>query len=173
MIRRRLRELGLNRADLARRLGYKNAGKGCRRLEQIYDGDLARLGPLLAKLPAALELPPDDVAAAIEETRQQAEAERRRTYRPVASIETVGPPIRGWMDSMTRGRYLWIEPLPVEDILHMSIQGQIRRRWAARLIEEPIGYRIYWFDRIERYDLVGNLLDVRAAFDGVATTASR
>jgi hypothetical protein len=163
LIRRRLRELGLNRAQLARRLGYRNVGKGCRRLEQIYDGDLARLDPLLGRLAGALDLPPDEVTAVIEETRQEAEAERRRKYRPIASIATTGPEIRGFIDALLRGRNLWVEfdPLLSTQAIHRAIQAEIARLKGADLIEEPIGYRIFWFDRIERYDLSGKLLEVR------------
>jgi hypothetical protein len=150
---------------LARRLGYKNIGKGCRRLEQISQGDLARMDPLLAKLPAALDLTEHVVTAAIEETRQHVEAERRRNYRPVAAIITTGPKIQGLMDALLRGRRLWMifdASLPVEAI-HRQIQAEIARRKEADLIEEPIAYRIFWADRVERYDLAGHLLEVREA----------
>ena len=183
LIRRRQNELGLRTGHLVARLGYQNLGRGANHIQLLCSTlwsdavtgfHRACKDRLLANLPAALDLSEHEVKAAIDETRQQIEAERRRKYRPVASISTTAPPIRGWMDSMTRGRWLWVyfdQTLPVEAI-HRQIQGEIWRRKEANLVD-PTGYRIYWFDRIERYDLAGKLLDVREAYEGVATAASR
>jgi hypothetical protein len=74
------------------------------------------------------------------------------------------------MDALLRGRGLWVrfDPFLSVQAIHRAIQAEIARRKEADLIEEPTGYRIFWFDRIERYDLGGNLLEVREVYDGVA-----
>jgi hypothetical protein len=78
LIARRQRELDISTGDLVRRLGYANAGKGCRRLEALREGDLSNRFVLDA-LPAALDLPADQVTEAIEATQHQlAEEERAR-----------------------------------------------------------------------------------------------
>jgi hypothetical protein len=80
--------------QLAVRLGYRNISKGVRRLDRICHGELMGKDQILAKLPSALNLPEDVVAAAIQETRKQVEreiqAEFERQEAPVAGA--VPPP---------------------------------------------------------------------------------
>jgi hypothetical protein len=70
LIRDRLDVLDLRRVDLIRRLNYKNIAKGLRRLDELLAGDLDKTRDLNA-LPAALDLPPEVVDHAIEETCHQ------------------------------------------------------------------------------------------------------
>ena len=52
MVEDRLKELGLGRSDLARRMGYSNIGKGCRRVDELLGDDLflaVRLRKMLAR----------------------------------------------------------------------------------------------------------------------------
>jgi hypothetical protein len=78
LITNRCRELGLGHGELVRRCGYKNISKGMRRLGQLYAGDLQKGQALLRVLPIVLEVSPDIVKRAVEETRRQlSEAETR------------------------------------------------------------------------------------------------
>ena len=83
----RSRVLDLSRPDLMRRAGYKNIAKGLRRLDELLAGDLNKTGGLIRALPAALDVPPEVVEHAIEETRRRiAEAqEAARQAREAAS----------------------------------------------------------------------------------------
>ena len=99
--------LDLRWADLMRRVNYKNIAKGLRRLEKLLAGDLDEARDLIHALPAALDVPPEVVEHAIEETRRQIaevqEVERharevawRAAFRPHAIIlteKTVPQPI--------------------------------------------------------------------------------
>ncbi len=63
--------LKLSRAHLIRRADFKNVAKGLRRLDELRAGELKSSASLIAGLPAALELPPEDVAEAIGQTQHQ------------------------------------------------------------------------------------------------------
>ena len=77
LILERSAALGLSRAHLVRRAGFKNVAKGLRRLDQLCAGELKATVSLIAGLPAALELPLEVIAGAVRQTEQQiAEAER-------------------------------------------------------------------------------------------------
>ena len=73
----RLAQLGINRHDLAARLGYANTNKGSRRLLRLMEGQLARQEELLSKLAVALDMPSEEIAAAIQATRDILEQNRR------------------------------------------------------------------------------------------------
>jgi hypothetical protein len=99
LISDRLRVLDLRRGDLMRRVNYKNVAKGLRRLDKLLAGDLDKARDLIHALPAALDVPPEVVEHAIEETRRQVteahEAARhalgaawRAAFRPHAIILT-------------------------------------------------------------------------------------
>jgi hypothetical protein len=80
LIEARCDGLGLSHADLVRRAGYRNVGKGIRRLEALMSGNLTLTKLLIDALQTALDLSPDVVECAIEETRRaidKAEAEAR------------------------------------------------------------------------------------------------
>jgi hypothetical protein len=73
LINDRRRELGLSRPELVRRCGYRNITKGIRRLDELLAGGLQRTTSLLSGLAIALELSPDVVQRALNETQQQLE----------------------------------------------------------------------------------------------------
>jgi hypothetical protein len=180
LIHARMQELRLRRGQVAARLGYENISKGARRLEQVSCGDLAGKEALLAKLPRALNLPEDVVAAAVEETRSQiereiqAEFERqearwRARFRPHALISTersVPSPIfmAIFIGPETLKRVNFDASLPVAAI-HEHVQDEIRRRQERTgqitCFGKATGYVLNWTpDRAERFDLAGNLIEV-------------
>ena len=99
LIEVRLRALGINRAALVQRLGYANIAKGLRNLENLCHGDLDRYPDLVRALAGALDIPEEEVARAIRESRaalegaartdkEAQEALYRRNFRPHAVILT-------------------------------------------------------------------------------------
>ena len=95
----RLRVLDLTTGHLLRRASYKNIAKSLRRLDELLVGELFKTRDLIRALPVALDLPPEVVEHAIEETRrrtaeaQEAEEQARQTiwraaFRPHAIILT-------------------------------------------------------------------------------------
>lgn len=99
LINARCEALGITRGELARRLGYANLGKGARRIDGLVGGDLARVPELINRLPEALDLAPNTIAQAVDETQREAErlkqehiaaeeAEWRASFRPHAIIIT-------------------------------------------------------------------------------------
>ena len=74
LVEDRMKELGLERRDLARRMGYSNVGKGCRRVDELLDDDLFLAVRLRRMLAQGLALEVEEVDRAIE-----AAAERERT----------------------------------------------------------------------------------------------
>jgi hypothetical protein len=107
LIESRRRELGLKRVQLVRRAGLKNETKALRRLGALLAGDLRASNSLIDGLPAALNLPPEAIQCALEETgrqieeaearaREEAEAAWRAAFKPHAIIvveRTVPEPI--------------------------------------------------------------------------------
>jgi hypothetical protein len=73
LIDERSRDLGLSRSEVVRRCGYKNISKGVRRLDELYAGDLQRTAYLLTGLDTALELLPEIVQRALNDTNQKLE----------------------------------------------------------------------------------------------------
>lgn len=69
------RPLGVSRAELVRRLGYRNIAKGLRRLDALCAGEFRLTKDLIRALPAALDVSELVVESAVEELR---EAERRQ-----------------------------------------------------------------------------------------------
>ena len=92
LIMSRCQELGLTRAQLVKRTGYKNVSKGIRRLEEVLLGDLQSTKYLIEGLPAALDLPANVINRAVEKTRRQIEEEEeaawRASFKPHAIILT-------------------------------------------------------------------------------------
>jgi hypothetical protein len=88
LVTQRCRELGLSRTELVVRCGYKNTSKGLRRLDQVNTGDLEKAVFLLRGLPKALQLSPEIVQGAVDETIRQIAAEADARYR--ASFEPHG-----------------------------------------------------------------------------------
>jgi hypothetical protein len=90
LVETRLKELGIQRSELALRCGYKNVNKGNRRIEAICGGDLdSSSGRMILKaLPTTLEVSEDVVNAAARETadaldrrKRTAAAEREEAWR--------------------------------------------------------------------------------------------
>jgi hypothetical protein len=81
LVAERCRQLGLRRSEVAARCGYKNISKGLRRLEQVSAGELEKADALLRRLPEALDLSPDVVKDAIDQTVHQIAAEQDAVWR--------------------------------------------------------------------------------------------
>lgn len=81
LIGRRLADLDLSCVMLVERCGYRNIGKGLRRLKALRAGDVAQAGHLATALPKALEVPAEEVREAIERTTAQLSAAREKAWR--------------------------------------------------------------------------------------------
>jgi hypothetical protein len=77
LISTRQRELGITTAEIARRVGYRNIGKGVRRIDELCRGDFRAAPFIVGALPHALELPEDDVRQAIHATNDELDARER------------------------------------------------------------------------------------------------
>jgi hypothetical protein len=92
LIIRRSHELGLSRAELVRRAGYTNISKGLRRLDALCDGNFGNARGLLEVLPTALQVTPDELRQAVEDTqrhfKETEEAAYRASFVPHAIILT-------------------------------------------------------------------------------------
>jgi hypothetical protein len=92
LLNERCADLKLKPADLVRRCGYKNITKGLRRLDEFRGCDFEASRGLIAALPNALGVPPEQLAEAIERTKQQlreaSEKAWRAAFRPHAIIMT-------------------------------------------------------------------------------------
>ena len=92
LIKQRMQDLGIARAELARRMGYVNIDKGCRRIAQICDGHLEVAERQRVALSRGLALGVEAVDRAIQATRAvQASAEDkayRESFEPHAVIQT-------------------------------------------------------------------------------------
>jgi hypothetical protein len=77
LISTRQRELGITFAEIARRVGYQNIGKGVRRIDELCRGDFRAAQFIVGALPHALELPEDDVRRAIRATEDELAARER------------------------------------------------------------------------------------------------
>ena len=81
LIENRCRDLALTAPDLIHRADYKNIAKGLRRLEALMTDDLVSSRGLIAKLPLALQLPPETITEAVEGTRRQIREREEQVYR--------------------------------------------------------------------------------------------
>ena len=81
LIHQRMQELGIGRAELARRMGYANIAKGCRRIDQICGGHLGMVEKLRMALSAGLALDAEVIDSAIENTRAEQVAAEDKVYR--------------------------------------------------------------------------------------------
>ena len=92
LIRQHMQDLGIRRADLARRMGYVNIAKGCRRIDQICAGDLELAENLRIALSQGLAVDVEVIDESIEFTRAEriaAEDEAyRQSFKPHAVILT-------------------------------------------------------------------------------------
>jgi len=91
---RTMREKGLKRSEVVKRLGYTNVAKGCRRLDQLLQ-DLEYNRTIMNNLHAALGVPKHRVQEKLEETARELEQERlqeeereRRVFVPYLFCQT-------------------------------------------------------------------------------------
>ncbi len=173
LIKTRSRELGLTRTQLVTRVGYKNAAKGLRRLDELFAGNLKSSKSLIDGLPAALELSWDIVARAVKETqcevqevnRDEAEkADRawRIAFKPHAYFATErSTPSQITMCAISGGPERWLKiPLdltqPPLTFLYQAL-GQAKTKKAVPFFDKVIGVIInYTPDRAICFDLNGN-----------------
>ena len=114
LIRKRCQDLGLSRSELVRRCGYKNISKGLRRLDQVCAGEFGKADALLARLPDALDLPPETVKEGVTATTRQiaaeADARWRASFKPAAYLlGTSNRPSQIWMFGVTGGAERWLK----------------------------------------------------------------
>ena len=76
----RMKELGLGRSDLARRMGYSNISKGSRRVDELLEDDLFLAVRLRKVLAQGLAVEVEQVDRAIEATAETARTEHWREY---------------------------------------------------------------------------------------------
>ena len=81
LIRERMRDLGITRGGLVRRMGYCNIAKGCRRIDQVCHGQVEMAGKLRDALVRGLEVDIEVVDKAIEGTRTEMIAAEDKAYR--------------------------------------------------------------------------------------------
>ncbi len=81
LIQPRMRALGITRGDLARRMGYANIAKGCRRIDQICSGHVEMAENLRVALSRGLGVNVEVVDRAIEATRAEHIAAEDKAYR--------------------------------------------------------------------------------------------
>ena len=81
LIQQRMQDLGITRAELARRMGYVNIDKGCRRIAQICDGNLEVAEKLRVALSRGLALDVEAVDNAIQATRAEQVVAEDKAYR--------------------------------------------------------------------------------------------
>jgi hypothetical protein len=71
-VERRRREIGLGKADVVRRCGYRNLSKGLRRLDALYAGDVEGVAPaaIIRRLSEALKVDQETVDAIVSATKE-------------------------------------------------------------------------------------------------------
>ena len=174
LISTRQRELGITTAEIARRVGYRNIGKGIRRINELCQGDFRAAQFIVAGLPHALELPEDDVRRAIHATEDELAAQERawieeeeRRYRA-----TFRPHVL-WVTEMLIPRPIFVAAfLGVENLLRFDLDiEQGEETYVAQAIAanpswagpfgEVVGFCVNFMpDRAVKYDLAGNVLAV-------------
>jgi transcriptional regulator with XRE-family HTH domain len=129
-VRDRMEVLGISRNELVRRLGYRNADKGHRRLAEIEADNLRIISLLLTELASALELPVEDLETLInrvEEARRVAWLEfYRANFRPHARFlteRTRPTSIFAAMGSVKILRVDFPDDLPEDQYLGVALQA--------------------------------------------------
>ncbi len=72
-----MKEKGLRKSDVARKVGYKNIAKGCRRLHEFLN-DLQCNSMVVDNLHVALDVPREEINEKLKETQCELEEERRQ-----------------------------------------------------------------------------------------------
>jgi hypothetical protein len=181
LIRKRCQDLGLNRTELVRRCGYKNISKGLRRLDQVYAGEFEKVGALLARLPDALDLPPETVKEAITATTRQiaaeADARWRAAFKPAAYLlGTSNRPSQIWMFGVTGGAERWLK-IPLDTSQSPVTYAEqalvvVRETPTVQFFGLTTGFIVnYTPDHAVRFDLEGRPMEAlaRAYRPGEAT----
>jgi hypothetical protein len=165
LITERCQELGLGRKELVERSGYKNISKGLRRLDQVYAGDLDRVGALLRGLPKALDLSPEKVQQAIDETIRQIAAEAdaiwRGSFEPAAYLlGTSDRPSQIFIFGITGGAERWLK-IPIDlsqPPVSYAVQALevVRRTPVVEFFGTATGFIVnYTPDHAVRFDVEG------------------
>jgi hypothetical protein len=170
LISTRRRELGITTAEIARRVGYRNIGKGIRRINELCQGDFRAAGFIVGALPRALELPEDDVRRAIQATKDELDARER------ARIEEEEQRYREWFKPHLIWTTEFSRPTSITMAIFYGIPRLLRFNLDADSGEETFvsqaiaampstitffgkatGFTInYTPDRATRYDAQGN-----------------
>lgn len=172
VIRRRCQDLGLSRSELVRRCGYKNISKGLRRLDQVYAGEFEKAGALLARLPDALDLPPETVKEAITATTRQiaaeADARWRASFKPAAYLlGTSNRPSQIWMFGVTGGAERWLK-IPLDTSQSPVTYAEqalavVRETPTVQFFGLTTGFIVnYTADHAVRFDLEGRPMETLA-----------
>jgi hypothetical protein len=176
VIQNRCAALRLGRSDLVRRAGYKNIAKGIRRLDALCAGDLNTTASLIAGLPAALELPPEEVAAAVRQIQEQItaadraaeearEAVWRANFSPCAYLRGAATrPSSGFMYGISGGPERWLKiPLDLSrSPLSFAAQAleDVRNRREVQFFGPVTGFVInYTLSFAVGFDVQGNALE--------------
>jgi hypothetical protein len=182
LVEKRMRELGLSRADLAARLGYLNFAKGMRRIDEVCQGQLDRHSELLARLPYALKIDSKVVYEAETKTRaQMAEAARqaavaqeqewRAKFKPHAIVLTErSRPSQITICDLVEGesfKFIQLDATkPRWTFIHQALRVLNKRLHERRtkiipFFGAPTGIAINFDpDRAVRYDLEGHALQI-------------
>jgi len=157
---------------LVRRCGYKNITKGLRRLDQVYVGEFEKAGALLARLPDALDLPPETVKEAITATTRQiaaeADARWRASFKPAAYLlGTSNRPSQIWMFGVTGGAERWLKiPLDISQspvTYAEQALAVVRQTPTVRFFGLTTGFIVnYTADHAVRFDLEGRPMETLA-----------
>ena len=174
-VEHRRRDIGLGKADLVRRCGYKNLSKGLRRLDALYAGEFEGAAPaaIICRLAEALEVDQETIDAVVSTTREiiharmravaaAREAAWRATFEPHAYLVTErATPTKITICALTGGpdRWLRIALDSARPPLTFAEQAlAAARRKAPTLFYGAITGAIvnYSPDRAVRFDLEGN-----------------
>ena len=172
LIRKRCHDLGLSRGELVLRCGYKNMSKGLRRLDQVCAGEFERAGALLARLPDALDLPPETVKEGVTATTRQiaaeADARWRASFKPAAYLlGTSNRPSQIWMFGVTGGAERWLK-IPLDTSQSPVTYAEqalavVQETPTVQFFGLTTGFIVnYTPDRAVRFDLEGRPMETLA-----------
>jgi hypothetical protein len=172
-VERRRREIGLGKADVVRRCGYRNLSKGLRRLDALYAGEVNGVAPaaIIRRLPEALEVDQETVDAVVSATKEivrmrtaaaARKASWRDTFKPHAYFVTErAMPTQITLSALTGGadRWLRIALDTTRPPLTFAVQALVaaRREGTVLFYGAITGVMVnYSPDRAVCFDLEGN-----------------
>jgi len=176
LIRNRMTALGITSAQLIRRCGYINVGKGLRRLDNLCNAYWQGNDHLIEALPDALEISPEALQASIAETKrgieEAAEAAYRAAFVPHAIILTERKIPTSIMTAIWLGIDLRVPLDATANVITFPAQAMAgikeqleRYRFKGQIptLGKPTGFIVnYSPDKAVQFDLDGNPL---LAFD--------